>query len=31
VRLGACIFWNIFGPKHDRISGVFFSSPVGYQ
>jgi hypothetical protein len=23
VRLGACIFWNIFGPKYDRILGVF--------
>jgi hypothetical protein len=23
VRLGACIFWNIFGPKNDRILSVF--------
>jgi hypothetical protein len=23
VRLGVCIFWNIFGPKYDRILGVF--------
>jgi hypothetical protein len=28
VRLGACIFWNIFGPKYNRILGVFFSSPL---
>jgi hypothetical protein len=23
LRLGACIFWNIFGPKYDRILGVY--------
>jgi hypothetical protein len=23
VRLEACIFWNIFGPKYNRILGVF--------
>jgi hypothetical protein len=22
LRLGACIFWNISGPKYDRILGV---------